>query len=60
MPLMAEQKQTTGSGWSNFRIWSERASYPDQCVFRCLCESAPEHVRKAMLTRLDSGLINHI
>ncbi|KAE9156925.1 hypothetical protein PF005_g33030 [Phytophthora fragariae] len=62
MDLMSETKPSNKTWTEHFQYlvyMAERAGCPDQFVLQCLCDSAPEHVKRAMLTRLDSSLACH-
>ncbi|OWZ14942.1 LOW QUALITY PROTEIN: hypothetical protein PHMEG_00011502 [Phytophthora megakarya] len=63
MNLISEAKSGDKSWTEHFQYLvyvAERAGCPDQFVLQCLCDSAPEHVKKAMLTRLNSIIVHHI
>ncbi|POM67405.1 hypothetical protein PHPALM_16605, partial [Phytophthora palmivora] len=63
MDLMSEAKPSNKTWTEHFQYLvyvAERAGCPDQFVLQCLCDSAPESVKKAMLTRLDSSRVDHI
>ncbi|OWZ09660.1 hypothetical protein PHMEG_00017596 [Phytophthora megakarya] len=63
MDLMSEPKPNDKTWADHFQYLAypaERTGCPDQFVLQCLCDSAPEHVKRAMLTRLDSGRVDYI
>ncbi|KAE9156922.1 hypothetical protein PF005_g33032 [Phytophthora fragariae] len=63
MDLMSETKPSNKTWTEHFQYLvyvAERAGCPDQFVLQCLCDSAPEHVKRAMLTRLDSSRVDYI
>ncbi|OWZ18541.1 Pol Polyprotein [Phytophthora megakarya] len=63
MNLMFEAKSGDKPWTEHFQYLvyvAERAGCPDQFVLLCLCDSAPEHVKKAMLTHIDSNRVDHI
>ncbi|KAE9328087.1 hypothetical protein PF008_g16258 [Phytophthora fragariae] len=63
MDLMSEAKPSNKTWTEHFQYLvyvAERAGCPDQFVLQCLFDSAPEHVKRAMLTRLDSSRVDYI
>ncbi|KAE9238201.1 hypothetical protein PF005_g327 [Phytophthora fragariae] len=63
MGLMSEAKPSNKTWTEHFQYLvyvAERAGCPVQFVLQCLCDSAPEHVKRAMLTRLDSSRVDYI
>ncbi|GMF18330.1 unnamed protein product [Phytophthora fragariaefolia] len=63
MDLMAEAKPNNKTWTEHFQYLlyiAERAGCPDPFVLQCRCDSAPEHVTRAMLTRLNSGRVDYI